>query len=483
MLFSEPAFLFVFLPVVLAGLVVLREGLRNVWLLGMSLVFYVAGEPRWGWVLLGSMGLNYTLGRVLGVVERGGWRRALLAAGVVGNVALLAGFKVWQAVATGAGGAADAGGVSGLGGAGGVGSGVLPLGISFFTFHAISYLVDVYRGVAQPVRRADAFGLYMMVFPQLVAGPIVRYGQMAGQLVGRVMTAELFAEGVRRFVVGLGKKVLIADTLGVRADQVFAQPAGTLDAATAWVGLVCYALQVYFDFSGYSDMAIGLGKMLGFRFPENFNYPYVARSVGDFWRRWHMTLMAWFRDYVYVPLGGSRVGPWRTYGNVMLVFVLSALWHQVSWMFLVRAGYFATLLVGERELARRVTWRPPRWAGHVYLLAVVLAGWVVFRARDWEQAWGMYCSLAGFGAAAGTGTWTAASLLTADVVIAMVAGVIGCGPWVRRAGAWLLEREVESRAWGVGRYAGEVVVFGGVMVMSVMTCVAAGRVPFLYFRF
>lgn len=484
MLFTEPAFLFFFLPLVVGVHWVVPRGWRNRWLLLASLWFFVSGESRWGWLLLVSVGWNYAIG--LGVSGSAGrWRCVWLTVGVAVNLAPLVVFKVLQGMggvgvpaAGGAlGGGAGLGVPSGLTGGGGL---LIPLGLSFYSLHAISYLVDVYRGTSVAVRSPVSFGVYMAMFPQLISGPIVRYGQVAAELGRRWVSVEDLGEGVRRFVIGLGKKVLIADTVGVRADQVFALPPEALDATTAWIGVVCYGVQVYFDFSGYTDMAIGLARMLGFRFPENFDDPYMARSVGDFWRRWHMTLMTFLRDYVYIPLGGNRAGEMRTALNIGVVFVLSALWHCPSWMFLGRAGFFAGVLLAERWVGRTWKWRWPAAVGHGYVLLVLMVGWVVFRAPTWGQAWGMYAAM--FGWAEGAPTLTARYLLSPEVVVALVAGVVGCTGWPRREAArWV---EVWQSGWrGVLARSAEVVWLVVVLLASVVASSGMERAPFLYYQF
>ena len=265
----------------------------------------------------------------------------------------------------------------------------LPIGISFFTFQALSYVIDVYRREVPVQRNPFDLGLYIALFPQLIAGPIVRYHDVARQLVERVVTRQGFAYGVERFVVGLGKKVLIANTLAVQADLIFAIPADQLTAPVAWFGLVCYTLQIYFDFSGYSDMAIGLGYMFGFRFLENFSHPYVAQSITEFWRRWHISLSTWFRDYLYVPLGGNRGSALRTYRNLVLVFFLCGLWHGASWSFVVWGLLHGFLLVIERMGLGRLMARWPRALRHAWTLFFVMIAWVFFRADSLPQARGI----------------------------------------------------------------------------------------------
>ena len=294
---------------------------------------------------------------------------------------------------------------------------LLPIGISFFTFHAISYVIDVYRRDATAQKSPVHAALYLLLFPQLIAGPIIRYRDIADQLARRVVTLDDFAYGVRRFVIGLAKKVLIANVVAGPADQIFAMPPAELSTAHAWLGIVCYTLQIYFDFSGYSDMAIGLGRMFGFRFPENFRWPYIATSVTAFWRRWHISLSTWFRDYLYIPLGGNRVSPARRYRNLVTVFFLCGLWHGASWNFVIWGLWHGSFLVIERVLhaiARQISPRRdhaiaahpeslawPIWP-HVYTLVVVMIGWVFFRAETLPGAIAFLRSLAGLTAAAPT---------------------------------------------------------------------------------
>lgn len=326
MVFSSPVFLFGFLPIVLLLLLCVGRSAQNAILLAGSLLFYAWGEPVFVLLLLLSIGVNFGLARTFSSVGiRGGH---ILGLGLGFNLLLLAFFKY---------GAFLLGDVFGSIGISSVWSSNLverwpemPIGISFYTFQAISYLVDVYRGQCRPQRSLLDLGLYLSMFPQLIAGPIVRYSEIEAQLANRKRSLEDFNEGASRFVRGLAKKVLIADTLSVYANAAFEASPEALGAPTAWLGLACYAFQLYYDFSGYSDMAIGMGRMFGFRFPENFDFPYTARSVRGFWRRWHMTLSRWFRDYLYIPLGGNRKSSSRVAFNLLVVFALCGLWHGAS---------------------------------------------------------------------------------------------------------------------------------------------------------
>jgi alginate O-acetyltransferase complex protein AlgI len=382
MVFASPIFLFLFLPLVLAAYFVLPARLGNPVLLAASACFYFWGEGLYITLLLASITFNWLVGRQLataGLHVRHRW----LALGVGVNLAVLAIFKYANfAVANinTALGAMNAGTLV-------LAAIPLPLGISFFTFHSISYLIDIERRNATAQRRIGNFALYILMFPQLIAGPIIRYKDIATQIDVRRRDLADVAEGVRRFILGLGKKVLIANTLGRLADQIFALPAGDLHTQAAWIGLACYTLQIYFDFSGYSDMAIGLMRMFGFRVLENFNYPYVARSIREFWRRWHISLSSWLRDYLYIPLGGNRRGAGRGYVNLLITMGLGGLWHGASWNFLVWGLYHGALLAMHRA------WRQGRprdrdTFGVRYAVSAaatflcVTLGWTAFRSHD-----------------------------------------------------------------------------------------------------
>lgn len=272
----------------------------------------------------------------------------------------------------------------------------LPIGISFFTFQSVSYLVDVYRRETEAQKNPLNLGLYISLFPQLVAGPIIRYHDIARQIVIRNIDSKKFAYGVKRFIIGLGKKVIIANSLALVADQSFAIPASDLPTAVAWLGIICYSLQIYFDFSGYSDMAIGLGKMCGFDFLENFNYPYISKSVQEFWRRWHISLSTWFRDYLYIPLGGSRKGMILTYRNLFIVFVATGLWHGASWNFLIWGLFHGAFMIFERLGLKNILEKTPVVVQHFYLLIIIVVGWVFFRSPDLSYAYSYLQSMFGW---------------------------------------------------------------------------------------
>ncbi len=416
MYFHSQTFLHVFLPLVLLAYYAVpaaRGTIRNGVLFVASLFFYAWGEREFVAVLYGSLVVNFGFAHV---IERFGRQKLTLTVAVVGNLALLGWLKYAGFVA------------------GSLGYTLppthLPIGVSFFTFQAISYLVDVYRRDVPAERSFLRFGVYVFLFPHLIAGPIVRYADLAQSLAKRDHTLDRFADGVRRFTMGLAKKILLADSLAVVADLVFKLPPHELAASAAWVGVVCYALQIYFDFSGYSDMAIGLGKLFGFEFAENFRYPYSAASVTDFWRRWHISLSSWFRDYVYIPLGGNRGSAFAMYRNLLIVFVLCGLWHGANWTFVVWGAWHGGLLILERVLNIGQTKSP---FARPYTLLVVLLGWVLFRSQSLEQAAGLFAAMFGFT----DGTHVAGDVLTHAAGLALA---VGCAisvpffPWLKRQG-------------------------------------------------
>jgi alginate O-acetyltransferase complex protein AlgI len=464
MVFASLIFVFWFLPVVLVGTLLVPARWRNLWLLMASLGFYAWGEGWYALVLVASILLNWGMGWAVAAAG-GSRRRRLVAAGIVANLAGLVWFKYAGFAAANLAwlGVPDPGPIH------------LPIGISFFTFQGISYLVDIARGSVPAQRNLIDYGMYKALFPQLIAGPIVRYGEVAGDVGrGRRVTTADVAEGVRRFAIGLAKKMLIANVVSVPADAVFA--AEGVSCGMAWFGVACYALQIYGDFSGYSDMAIGMGRMLGFHFPENFNHPYAAVSVQDFWRRWHMTLSRWFRDYVYIPLGGSRCGAWRHAGNLAAVFLLCGAWHGAAWTFVVWGAYHGALLGLEGSPAGRVLERLPRPLRHAWALVAVLVGWVLFRADTMTDAGRILAAMAGVGADAG-GLWW--SLATPDVLAALAVGI----PLALGLPAWL--RADAERRWGDtwSFHLSDAALTILLLVAGAVAAAIATCNPFIYFRF
>jgi alginate O-acetyltransferase complex protein AlgI len=479
MVFSSTFFVFLFLPVVLIGSWLFRRAGKNAFLLAASLAFYAWGEVTWTPLLLTSIVANYGFGLWLGRARR---RAAVLAFAITLNLASLAIFKYGNFVV---------GNLNALLALRAKPPIVvppihLPIGISFFTFHAISYLVDVYRARFAPQKSLVDFALYISLFPQLVAGPIVRYHEIAAQLSTHEANLPEFSSGVRRFTIGLGKKVLIANTLALQADALFAIPTSYLTPSLSWLGAVLYALQIYFDFSAYSDMAIGLGHLFGFRLPENFAYPYSARSVTEFWRLWHMSLSRFFRDYVYLPLGGNRHGRLKTYRNLIVVFFLCGLWHGARWTFVVWGMYHGTFLVLERIGLSKLLGRAPRLLSHAYLLFVVTIGWVFFRSDSFAQATGRIAAMFGFRAASDS-PFQASQYLRNDTLIALGFAIPGAAPFI----PFLAERRRAFAARG-SRWAPHVIAASeaaALMATAFVFLISAALLasgtynPFIYFRF
>jgi alginate O-acetyltransferase complex protein AlgI len=515
-LFTEPTFLFLFLPVLLGlyflpditrairrllrrvgedGLPGVHAAYGNWLLLAASVIFYAKGGRKYTVLMLASIGFNYAMAIA---VDRGRGTpaaRRRLATAVAVNLGVLGVFKYANFFVDN---------INSLLTVIGVGPShtlafprlLLPIGISFFTFHAISYVVDVYRRDATAQKSPVHAALYLLLFPQLIAGPIIRYRDIADQLARRVVALDDFAYGTRRFIIGLAKKVLIANVVAGPADRIFALPPAQLSAAHAWLALCCYTLQIYFDFSGYSDMAIGLGRMFGFRFPENFRWPYIASSVQEFWRRWHISLSTWFRDYLYIPLGGNRVPPPRQYRNLVLVFFLCGLWHGASWNFVIWGLWHGAFLVVERVAGagsrNRGTRGPspssvsgvagadwPIW-GHAYTLLVVMIGWVFFRAETLPAAVVFLKSMAGQGQALPT-PLTVWFYLTPELWVALAAGVIGSTPWVPALAARAARPPGPWRAEGI-ELAGTLALVA-LLGACILQISARTYNPFIYFRF
>jgi len=436
MVFSSPIFLFLFLPVVLTGYLLLRgQAVKNLWLLFFSLLFYAWGEPVFILLALASTLMNYYLGLWVDRTEEALRRKWAVGLAVALNIGLLAFFKyanfaVHNVNALLAGLNLKTIAMPGV---------LLPIGISFFTFHAVSYVVDVYRRKWPAAKNPGDVALYIFFFPQLIAGPILRWSAIAPQLVQRKVVSDKFAEGIRRFIGGLAKKMLVANAMAAPADQIFALSGGELTPAIAWFGTLCYTLQIYFDFSGYSDMAVGLGKMFGFEFLENFNFPYLAQSVTDFWRRWHISLSTWFRDYLYLPLGGNRCSRARNYLNLVTVFFVCGLWHGASWTFVIWGLYHGTFLVLERAGLADLMKNLPRPLRHLYTLLAVMLGWVLFRAETFPQATAFFFAMFGLAGKAVAGQ-PLARYLTNQVAWAFVAGVVFSTP------AWSHVKHLLGRA-------------------------------------
>ena len=469
MVFSSLTFLFLFFPIVIGVYYLCPRALRNLWLLAASLLFYAWGEPVYIRLMVASILFNYLCG--LGVAalqkrEKKGIAKALLILCVVGNIGALGVFKYADLLI---------GTINGIAGSHlALLELALPIGISFYTFQALSYVIDVYRGTVAAQKNPITFGTYIALFPQLIAGPIVQYKTVEEQLSCRRETAAQFAAGIGRFTVGLGKKVLIANQVGALWDTVSALPQAQLAAGTAWLGALAFTFQIYFDFSGYSDMAIGLGKMLGFEFLENFDYPYLSRSITEYWRRWHISLGTWFREYVYIPLGGNRHGMSRQILNLIIVWGLTGLWHGASWNFLLWGLYYGVILIVEKVWLLRPLQKAPAAVQHLYSLLLIILGWIIFALTDFSAIGGYFAAL--FGAHGGLDSSTM-YLLTSNLILLVIAGFASTRLPAKLAAGFV------QRLTPAGQTAVKCIFYTGVLLMCIAFLVGDSYNPFLYFRF
>ena len=474
MVFSSPVFLFLFLPVTLALYAVASaQGIRvrNTVLLFCSICFYAYGGVSYLGLLLLSVLVNWAAGLWLSRLEDGRGRRAVFLAGLVYNIGILVIFKYLNLFGDTA--AWIAGKLSGRAVESIIPAIALPIGISFFTFQIMSYLIDVYKKAVPCQKNVADLALYVMLFPQLIAGPIVRYSDVEREIGFRRTGLGDAYEGAFRFMVGFIKKILLANAMGKAADLAFVLEPGR-GALYAWVGVICYGLQIYLDFWAYSDMAIGLGRIFGFHFLENFNDPYISKSISEFWRRWHISLSTWFRDYVYIPLGGSREGLWKNCRNYLVVFALTGIWHGASWNFLLWGLYFAAFLILEKLWLRAVLERLPALLRHVYVLLVVGIGWVLFRADTMAAAAGFLGDMFSL-TLMGTHERELAELLCGGKFLLQFAvSVLFCTPVFTKLHDALEER----RLGGIGD--GIVLLL---FMLAVCEMMASGYNPFIYFRF
>ena len=465
MIFSSLTFLFAYLPAVLLVYFVSPLRYRNFVLLLVSLFFYGWCEPVYVLLMIFSILFNWYFGRMIG--EYRDQNRVIaqkfLILCIALNLLLLGFFKYFDFFAANL----NALGVSfirplKLG---------LPIGISFYTFQAMSYPIDIYRHDTDPQRSVIWFGSYVTMFPQLIAGPIVRYRDIAAQLKKRTHSVDKFSAGISRFMCGLCKKVLLANSAGAVWETISSLSYARSSVLTAWIGIICYAFQIYFDFSGYSDMAIGLGKMFGFDFLENFNYPYISRSVTEFWRRWHMSLSYWFRDYVYIPLGGNRKGFPRQIFNIMVVWLLTGFWHGASWNFVMWGVLYGIILIIEKLFLLKQLEKAPAWAGHVYTMLIVLIAWVLFAFTDFSKALSYLAMM--FGKAPRIADMTTLYFLRSNFVLLIVCAFASTPLYKTR---WHLTEQ----KWF--RYVLPILVLAGLFACTAFI-VDASYNPFLYFRF
>ena len=467
MVFSTPVFLFYFLALTLLVYFLVPRKLRNVVLLCASLFFYYWGEQKYVLIMFLSTAIDFTHGLLVErCKERGNDKgaRMAVASSIFFNLALLFFFKYWDFLA----GSFQAMGldfmpVLGI---------HLPIGISFYTFQTMSYTIDVYRGDARAQRSILNFGTFVTLFPQLIAGPIIKYKDLGNQIDERSCSTEQFASGVQIFMVGLAKKLLIANNVGMLWDSYKAMAVGDLTVAGAWLGVLAFSLQLYFDFSGYSDMAVGLGRMLGFDFLPNFNYPYISQSITEFWRRWHISLGTWFKEYLYFPLGGSRVAPFRRYLNLLIVWAATGLWHGASWNFVIWGLYFGVVLVLEKWFLLDWLKKVPALVRHIYVLFLVLVSWAIFAIGDFTQLAGYLKVMFGLGGVPAT-DGAFGYYLTSYLPILCAAAVASTPLGLT------LYRKLSQR----GQQAVTTVLVIAGLVVCTAYLVASTYNPFLYFRF
>ncbi len=468
MVFSSLTFLYLFLPVVLIFYFLVPKQARNFVLFVSGFVFYAWGEPVYIFLMTFTVLVDYTCGRVM--TRFSGNKKARLAvllASIIINLSILAVFKYNSFV------------VQNLNDLFGLSITdpkiALPIGISFYTFQSMSYTIDLYRKSVPEQKSFVDYAAYVSMFPQLVAGPIVRYGDVQRELQKRSVTVLNVGEGAGLFIQGLAKKVLIANNVGSLWTRVKEIPASELSVTTAWFGILAFTMQIYFDFSGYSDMAIGMGRMLGFRFPKNFDFPYVSKSVTEFWRRWHMTLGTWFREYVYIPLGGNRKGALRMVFNLLVVWMLTGLWHGASWNFVLWGLYYGILLMIEKLFLSKVLSKIPFSITRVYTFILVVLGWVLFEFTDISQAYAYYGAMFGTqGRAVADGTFV---YLLSSYGVVFVISLILSTDWLHR-----LSKRIYRRRPSVAKTVAIVL-----QVIMLLLCTAylvdATYNPFLYFRF
>lgn len=466
MVFSSTIFLCVYLPLVLLGYYICPKKGRNLFLLIASLVFYAWGEPKYVFLMIFSILVNYIFGRLMDK-NRGRQKRMklLLVLSVVIDLGLLSVFKYTDFIITN---------VNAIFGANfDLLNIALPIGISFYTFQAMSYTIDVYRNDVRVQKNLIDFGMYITMFPQLIAGPIVRYADVQDQLADRSVTTADFSEGIMRFVVGLGKKVLLANQMGAVWSEIYAL-GGDVSALMAWTGAIAYTFQIYFDFSGYSDMAIGLGRMFGFKFPENFRYPYQSVSITDFWRRWHITLSTWFKEYLYIPLGGNRRGLTRQALNLMIVWSLTGFWHGAGWNFVLWGLYYFVILFIEKLFLLKALDKLPKFFRHVYALLLIIIGWVIFASDDVSVLLPFLGSM--FGANGAIGGMDVYTLLTKAALL-----IICC-----IASTELPKKLFLSAAGAMNEKAAftlKSVMTIALLALSMILLIGDSYNPFLYFRF
>lgn len=483
MLFSSILFLFFFLPIVITGYFIIRKEFRNYFLLLASLIFYAWDEITFVFIMLISIFFNYIFALTIEKIEDTSIKKGkeiIMVLCIVFNIGLLGFYKYANFITDNINILLQSIDMNPI-----VLKTIhLPIGISFFTFQAMSYVIDVYRKDVMAQKNPLNIALYISLFPQLIAGPIVRYHDVASQILQRYVDSEKFASGIKRFITGLGKKVLIANTVGLAADKIFAIPPEQLTFSLSWLGIICYTLQIYFDFSGYSDMAIGLGRMFGFEFLENFNYPYISKSIREFWRRWHISLSTWFRDYLYIPLGGNRHGSTRTYINLIIVFLLTGLWHGASWTFVIWGLWHGIFLMIERTNIGKILehlWIPLQY---IYTMTVVMIGWILFRSDNFSYTISFLRAMVGLGNGSGI-EYNINLYWNNGLQIAILLGIILSTDIIYkiRDAINIHMPKINNNGYFYVKPYMSIVIHLSILILSSFSLASGTHNPFIYFRF
>lgn len=470
MVFSSITFLFYFFPIFFGIYYILPRILRNWWILIASCVFYAWGAPKFILILIASSLIDFYLVRSIHSITKKSTRRALLTISLVKNVGILLYYKYANFFIENVNSALTGLGYEGVSTL----DVILPIGISFYTFQTITYAMDVYSGKHAPLKHPHELLLYILSFPQMIAGPIVQFNTVADQITNRSENADKFLYGFYRFSIGLGKKVLIANTVGAIASEMLAIPLP--NASEAWLGIIAYTFQIYFDFSGYSDMAIGLGKMMGFDFPENFDNPYTSKSITEFWRRWHITLGAWMRQYLYIPLGGNRVdNKRRLYMNLWIVFLISGLWHGASWNYVVWGAYHGFFLVVERIFLLDFLKRIGKWGAWLWTFLIVVIGWVFFSIEETDHIWTYLHALFDFG------SFSSIEIDPRTITMLILAGLFSTLRLFSTGQT--LELRAFEESIGIRSVLVRYVLSLILILVSVGAITGEGFNPFIYFRF
>ena len=470
MVFSSMIFLWLFLPIVLILYFISNNKFKNIILLLSSLLFYAWGEPKYIILMLISIIMNYIFGMLIDKYRKKD--KLFLTLAIILNLGLLGYFKYYNFFTTNINKifSHEMFGVKNI---------ILPIGISFYTFQILSYVIDLYRREIKVQKNIFNLALYVSFFPQLIAGPIVKYKDIEDEINDRKVDLELFASGVRKFVYGLGKKVILANTLALIVDTIYSYDISQLNTPIVWLAAISYTLQIYFDFSGYSDMAIGLGRMFGFHFPKNFNLPYISQSITEFWRRWHISLSTWFKQYLYIPLGGNRKGKIRTYINLFIVFFATGLWHGASWNFVVWGGvFYGTILVIEKLFLKKLLDKNKfKVLNHIYVMLIVIVGWVLFRAEGLSKALDIIRLMFSFDFK--TIYIFMPTIINKRVILILLSAIILCGPAQKIILS--LHNKEKLKKFYINYF--ETITILLVLLISISELVASTYNPFIYFRF